>query len=169
MNKRKSARLWTIAILEKLLLIRHSLNYRISKENCIGKDNIDRSNYRLFSSPYTLTKLQSSSITDKKLCLYKVSLARKEYVEPDNTVTRQAISQRNQMQSLFTTDGLLIPIIPWKRSVATQNNCISDKEQHAATILFLDHQQSVLDLSSWHQIYLIIHYELFGIQTSNLP
>ena len=80
-----------------LIASRHSLNYKISKEKHIGTDGIDRSNYHLFSKQYTITKLQSSSIPDKKLWLYEVSLARKEYVEPDDAVTRQAISMRNQI------------------------------------------------------------------------
>ena len=162
MNKKKSARLWIIAILKKLILIRndmwqfrnaakhsptgttaiashHSLNYRISEEKSLGTDGIDRSNYHLFKSKqYTITKLHSSSIPDKKLWLHEVSLARKEYVEPDNEVTRQAISQRNQMQTFLITDGPLIPTIPRDRPVATQDNRISDKEQHAASIQFLE-------------------------------
>ena len=78
-----------------LIASQHSLNYRINKEKRIGTDGIDQSNYHLFSTQYTLTKLQSSSITNKKLWLYEMSLACKEYVEPDDTVTRQAISMRN--------------------------------------------------------------------------
>ena len=65
-----------------------------------------------------------------------MSLTHKEYVEPDNAVTRQAIFQRNQMQSYLITDGPCIPILPRERPVATQNNRISDEEQHAAAILF---------------------------------
>ena len=42
----------------------------------------------------------------------------------------------NQMQSFLITDGPLIPIIPWDRPVATQDNRISDEEQHVATIRF---------------------------------
>ena len=83
-----------------------------------------------------MTKLHSSSIPYKKLWLHEVSLARKEYVEPDDKVTRQAISMRNQMQSFLITDGPLIPIIPWDRLVATQDNHISDGKQRAATIRF---------------------------------
>ena len=78
MNKKKSARLWTIAILKKLLLIQwdmwqfrnqvlhswtgltaiasyHSLNYQISKEKRVGTDGVDQSNYHLFSNLYPLT------------------------------------------------------------------------------------------------------------------
>ena len=120
MKLTKSARLKAIAILKKLLLLRwdmwqfcntalhsptgitaitshHSLNYKIDEEILHGKDSIDCSNYRLFSPPYTLTNLQSSSIQNKELWLEEVSLARKEYVEPDDEVTRQATSQQNQM------------------------------------------------------------------------
>ena len=68
--------------------------------------------------------------------MYEVSLARNEYVEPDNAVTRQTISQRNQMHSYLITDGPFIPILPRERPVATQNNRISDEEQHAATDFF---------------------------------
>ena len=107
MKSKKSARLWAIAILKKLLLLRwdmwqfrntalhsptgitaitshHSLNYKIDEEIGQGKDGIDRSNYRLFSPPYTLNNLQSSSIQHKELWLEEVRLARKEYVEPDD-------------------------------------------------------------------------------------
>ena len=120
MNKKKSARLWVIAILKKLFMIQwdmwqfrnkalhsptgptslashYSLNYRINKEKRIWTDGIDRSNYHLFSKQYTLTKLQSSNINKKKLWLYKVGLVHKKYVDPDNANIRQAISQRNQM------------------------------------------------------------------------
>ena len=65
-----------------------------------------------------------------------MSLARKEYVEPDDEVSRQAISQRNQMQTFLITDGLLTPIIPRDRPVATQDNCITKEDQLAASIQF---------------------------------
>ena len=102
MNKKKSARLWIIAILKKLILIQnnlwqfcntakhsptgititashYSLNYRISEEITLGTDGIDRSNYHLFKSKkYTITKLHSSSIPYKKLWLQEVRLACKE-------------------------------------------------------------------------------------------
>ena len=160
MNKRKSAHLWVIAILKKLLLLRwdlwqfhnaalhsptgataitshRSLNYKIDKNEIRrGRGCIDCSNYCVFSPPYTLTKLQSSSIHEKELWLYEVSLACKGYVEPDDTVTRQAISQRNQIHSFLITDGLFIQILPRKRPVATQNNRITDEEQNAAAVLF---------------------------------
>jgi len=157
MNKKKPARLWIIAILKKLMMIRwdmwqfqnvalhspagttsitshHSLNYRISKEKRIGTDGIDLSNYHLFKSKQYTPKLHSSSISDKKLWLQEVSLACKEYVEPDDKVTRQAISQRNQIQTFLITDGLLIPTIPQDRPLTTQDHHISDKEQLAASI-----------------------------------
>ena len=117
MNKKKSAHLWIIAVLKKLLMIwwdmwqfcnnkalhsptgptliasHNPLNYQINKEKCIGTAGIDCSNYyHLFSKQYTITKLQSSNTPDKKLWLYEVSLAYKEYVGPDEAVTRQAIS-----------------------------------------------------------------------------
>ena len=65
-----------------------------------------------------------------------MSLAYKEYVKPDNEVTCQAASQQNQMQAFLITDGPFIPIPPRERPVATQNNRITDGEQHAATINF---------------------------------
>ena len=65
-----------------------------------------------------------------------MSLARKEYVKPDDAVTRQAITQQNQMHSFLITDGPFIPILPRERPVATQNNRITDEEQHAATVRF---------------------------------
>ena len=113
-----------------------SLNYRISKEKRIGTDGINWSNYHLFSKQYTPTKLQSSSITDKKLWLYEVTLARKEFVKPDDAIRCQAISMRNQMQSFLITNGPLLPIILWKRLVATQGNRISNEEQYPAVIRF---------------------------------
>ena len=66
----------------------------------------------------------------------EVSLARKEYVEPDDAIRHQVISTRNQMQSFRIINGPLLPIIPRKRSIAIQNNRISNKEQHAAAIRF---------------------------------
>mmetsp|Transcript_46473 Transcript_46473/g.51810 ORF Transcript_46473/g.51810 Transcript_46473/m.51810 type:complete len:195 (+) Transcript_46473:764-1348(+) len=159
MNKKKSTCLWTIAILKRLLMIRwdmwqfrndalhsltgptsiashHSLNYRISEEKRIGTDGIDRSDYHFFSKHYTITKLQSSSITDKKLWLDSVRLVHKEYVEPDDAIRRQAISMRNQMQSFLITNSPLLPVIPRKRPVAIQNNRFSDEEQEAAAVRF---------------------------------
>ena len=65
-----------------------------------------------------------------------MSLARKEYVEPDNEVTRQAISQRNQMQTFLITDGPLIPTIPRDRPVATQDNRINEEDQLVTSIRF---------------------------------
>ena len=65
-----------------------------------------------------------------------MSLARKEYVEPDDEITRQAISIRNQVQSFLITDSPLIPIIPRDRPAATQDNRISHEEQHTAAIRF---------------------------------
>ena len=65
-----------------------------------------------------------------------MSLARKEYVEPDDEVTRQATSQRNQMQAFLITAGPFIPIPPWDRPVAVQDNRITDEAQHRAAIKF---------------------------------
>ena len=113
-----------------------SLNYKIDEEICRGTDGIDCSNYCLFSPPNTLTKLQSISIHDKELWLNKVGLARKEYVEPDDAVTCQAISQQNQIHSFLITVGQFIPILPRKRPIATQHNRITGEEQHAASVHF---------------------------------
>ena len=63
-----------------------------------------------------------------------MGLARKEYVEPDNAVTRQTISQRNQMHSFLKTVGPFIPILPRKRPITTQHNRITEREQHAASV-----------------------------------
>ena len=165
MNKKKSARLWIIAILKKLILIRnnlwqfrntakhsptgitvtashYSLNYRISEEIILGTDGIDRSNYRLFKSKkYTITTMHSSSIPDKRLWLREVRLARKEYVEPDDEVTQQAISQRNLMQTFLSIDGPLVPTTPRDRPVATQDNNITVEAQVAVGTRFFGHQK----------------------------
>ena len=160
MNKKKPARLWIIAILKKIILIRndlwqfcntakhspaditvtashYSLNYRISEEITLGIDGIDRSNYHLFKSKkYTITKLHSSSIPDKNLWLREVRLACKEYVEPDDVVTRQAIAQRRVMQIFLSIDDPMVPTTPRDRPVATQDNHITDKAQVAAHTRF---------------------------------
>ena len=65
-----------------------------------------------------------------------MSLARKEYVEPDGEVTRQANSQRNQMQAFLNTAGPFVSIPPRDRSVAVQNNRITDEAQRRAAIKF---------------------------------
>ena len=160
MNKKKSARLWIIAILQKNSLTRndlwqfrnaakhsptgitvtashYSLNYRISEEITLGIDGIDRSNYHLFKSKkYTITKLHSSNIPDKKLWLQEVRLARKEYVEPDDEVTCQAISQCKVMQIFLSIDDPLDPTTPRDRPVATKDNHISEKAQVAGGTRF---------------------------------
>ena len=118
----------------------HSLNHQISKEHRRGTDGINRSNYHLFSTQYTITKLQSSSIDDKKLWLKLVTLARKEYDESDSEIVRQAISMRNQMQAFLITDGPHLPIPPRNRPIATQENHISDVDQQAASVRFFGTQ-----------------------------
>ena len=65
-----------------------------------------------------------------------MSLARKEYVEPDHEVTCQAISQRNQTQAFLITAGPCIPILPRKRPITTKHNRITNEEQHAASVHF---------------------------------
>ena len=65
-----------------------------------------------------------------------MGLVRDEYVEPNNEVTRQAIAQQNQMHSFLTTVGPFISILPRKRLIATQHNCITDEEQHATSVHF---------------------------------
>ena len=69
-----------------------------------------------------------------------VHLARKEYVEPDSDIIRQAISMRNQMQAFLITNGPLTPIPPCERPMPTQDNRISDKEQQAASVRFVGTQ-----------------------------
>ena len=156
-GSKKSPRLWAIAILEKLLMIRwdmwqfrnkalhsptgptaiashHSLNHQISEEHRRGTDGIDRSSYHLFSTQYSITNLQSSTIDDKQLWLKSVTLARKEYDEPDSEIVRQAISMRTQMQAFLTTDGPLLSIPPRDRPIATQEHRISVEDQQAASI-----------------------------------
>ena len=69
-----------------------------------------------------------------------MSMACKEYVEPDDEVARQAISQQNQIQAFLITNGPLIATVPRKRPVATQSNCITNKEQHVAVVHFFGPQ-----------------------------
>ena len=156
-GSKKSPRLWAIAILEKLLMIRwdmwqfrnkvlhsptgptaiashHSLNHQISEEHRRGTDGIDRSSYHLFSTQYSITDLQSSTIDDKQLWLKSVTLARKEYDEPDSEIVRQAISMRTQMQAFLTTDGPFLPVPPRDRPIATQEHRISVEDQQAASV-----------------------------------
>ena len=115
----------------------YSLNYRKSEEITLGTDGIDRSNYHLFKlKKYAITKLHSSSIPYKQLWLREVQLARKEYVEPDDAVTRQAIAQRKVMQTFLRIVEPLVPTTPTERPVATQENHITEKAQKAATKRF---------------------------------
>ena len=69
-----------------------------------------------------------------ELWLYELGLPRKEYVESDDAVTCQDISQRNHIHSYLITDGQYIPILPRKRPIATQNNRSTDEEQHPTAI-----------------------------------
>ena len=116
-KSRKSPRLWAIAILKKLLLLRwnmwqfrntalhsptgitvisshHTLNYKIGVEIHRGKDGIDCSNYYLFSPPYTLTNLQSTSIQKRSYDWRRWAWLGKSM---SNRMTKscQAISQQN--------------------------------------------------------------------------
>ena len=59
-----------------------------------------------------------------------------EYVEPDDDVTRQAISQRNQIQAFLGITSPFIPPPPRRRPVAVQDNRITDEAQHRAAINF---------------------------------
>ena len=113
-----------------------SLNYRINEEKRTGTDDIDRSNYHLFSNRYTINKLRSSSIHDKNLWLEMVCMARVDYEEPDYVIIRQAISIQNQIQAFLITNGPLLPVLSRKRPIVTQDNCISVEDQHAATFQF---------------------------------
>ena len=112
----------------------NSWNHQISDEHRRGTDGIDQSSYHLFSTQYTITKLQSSNLDDKKLWLKAVTLARKEYDEPDSEIVRQAISMRTQMQAFLTTDGPFLPVPPRDRPIATQEHCISVEDQQAASV-----------------------------------
>ena len=67
------------------------------------------------------------------LWLREVHLARKDYVEPDDDVTRQAIAQRKVMQTFLNIDGPLVATTPRDRPVATQDNRITTEAQVAAT------------------------------------
>ena len=69
-----------------------------------------------------------------------VTLTRKEYVEPDSEIVRQAIFMQNQMQAFLITDGPLLPVSPRNRPIATQENRISDEEQQAASVRFFGTQ-----------------------------
>ena len=117
-----------------MLASHHTLNYKIEEEMRRGKDGINCSDYYLFSPPYTLTDLRSTSIHTKELWLEEVSLARKEYVEPDNEVTRQDTSQRNQMQAFLNVTGPFVPPPPRDRPVAVQHNRITYEAQRRAAI-----------------------------------
>ena len=119
-----------------VLASHHTLNYKIEEEIHRGKDGINCSDYYLFSPPYTLTNLQSTSIQKKELWLEEVSLARKEYVEPDDDVTCQATSQGNQMQAFLNIAGPFVPTPQRDRPVAVQDNRITDEAQRRAAINF---------------------------------
>ena len=80
--------------------------------------------------------LQSSTVQDKELWLEEVRLARMEYVKPDDEVTWQAISQRNQIQAFLGITGPFITPPPRRRPVAVQDNRITDEAQHRAAINF---------------------------------
>ena len=111
-----------------------SLNIQISEEHRRGTDGINRSSYHLFSTQYSIQSLQSSSLDDKKLWLKLVTLAQKDYDEPDSDIVRQAISMRTQMQAFLTTDGPLLPVPPRDRPIATQEHRISVEDQQAASV-----------------------------------
>ena len=113
-----------------------SLNIQISEEHRRGTDGINRSSYHLFCTQYSIQSLQSSSLEDKKLWLKSVTLARKDYDEPDSDIIRQAISMRTQMQAFLITNGPLLPVPPRERPIATQDNRITAAEQEAASVRF---------------------------------
>ena len=118
------------------IISHHSLNYKIEEEIRRGKDGINRADYHLFSPPHTLSNLQSSTTNIKELWLEEVRLARMEYVEPDDDVTRQAISQRNQIHAFLGITGPFIPPPSRKRPVPVQDNRITEEAQHRAAINF---------------------------------
>ena len=66
----------------------------------------------------------------------EVNLARKEYFEPDDKVTRQATSQRIQMQAFLNIAGPFVPSPPRDRPVAVHDNCITDKAELRAAVNF---------------------------------
>ena len=159
MNKKKSARAWAMVILKKLMMIRwdlwqyrnnikysltgptaiashHSLNYRISEEKVRGTDGISKSNSYLFSTYYSITKLQSGDIPSKLNWLEIVCLARADYEEPDSAIICQAIFQRNQIQEYLLTNGPLVSVPARRRPIAIQDNRISEEAQQAATAKF---------------------------------
>ena len=72
----------------------HSLNHRISKEKEKGTNVIAKSNSRLFSGYYSITKLQSRDISSKIHWMETLRLARTDYEEPDSTIIRQVILQQ---------------------------------------------------------------------------
>ena len=66
----------------------------------------------------------------------ELSLACKEYVEPDDEVTRQATSQCNQMQAFLNIADPFVPTPQRDRPVAVQDNRITDEAQRHAAINF---------------------------------
>jgi len=79
---------------------------------------------------------KQTTIQKKELWLEEVRLARMEYVEPDDDVTRQAISQRNQIRDFLGITGPFIPPPSRKRPVAVQDNRITEEAQHRAAVNF---------------------------------
>ena len=65
-----------------------------------------------------------------------MSLVRKEYIEPDVEVIRQATSQRNQMQAFLNIAGPFVPTPQRDRPVAVQDNRITNEAQRRAAINF---------------------------------
>ena len=139
MNKRKSARSWDVAIIKKLIILHsptgpiaiashHSLYHRINKEKSKGMEGIAKSNTHLFSTFYSITKLQSRDISSKILWLEMVCLARAEYEEPDSAIIRQALSLRTQMQDFLLTTAPFVPDPSRKRPIAVQDNPITEQD-----------------------------------------
>ena len=63
-------------------------------------------------------------------------MARKEYVESDDTVTRQTIAQHKVIQTFLSLDDTLVPTTPRDQPVVTQENRITEEAQIVATKRF---------------------------------
>ena len=92
----------------------YSSNCWINEEKRVGKDGVDRSNYRLFSNLCTSFKLHSSRILDKKLWLELVFLVWSEYEEPDYAIICQTIYMQQQFQAFLITNDPLLTVSPQK-------------------------------------------------------
>ena len=90
----------------------------------------------IYSLHLILSPNSSPAASKKEFWLEEVSLAQKEYVKPDDEVTRQATSQQNQMQAFLNPAGPFVSIPPRDRPVAVQNNHITNEAQRRAATKF---------------------------------